>query len=67
MAMFEVEVTFMVTYTDHTKTETLKTSVDQQTHALATGSSSREKLDGWAKNYFPAAKSARVVSMRKVQ
>ncbi|MGZ5191794.1 MAG: hypothetical protein ACXWCZ_12345 [Flavisolibacter sp.] len=66
MAMIEVEVSFMVNNGGVTKTEYIKTQVDDKTYSAATSSSSRPKLDAWAKQFFPTAKQARVVSIKRL-
>lgn len=65
MAMFKVKVKFRVT-AGSVKTEEMETTVDESTYYKAQGSSSRKELDSWAKNFFPAAKSAEVIEMRKI-
>lgn len=65
--MQEVEVLFMVTRNGGgTREERIKTRVDSSTLSAASGSESKKKLDGWAKQFFPADKEARVISIKRL-
>ncbi|MFD2719940.1 hypothetical protein ACFST9_14525 [Hymenobacter monticola] len=65
--MQEVEVLFMVTRNGGgTREERIKTRVDSSTLSAASGDVGRRKLDGWAKQFFPADKEARVLYMKRL-
>ncbi|AIZ65534.1 hypothetical protein PK28_18055 (plasmid) [Hymenobacter sp. DG25B] len=65
--MQEVEVFFMVTRNGGgTREERIKTRVDSSTLSAASGESGRRKLDGWAKQFFPADKEARVIAIKRL-
>jgi hypothetical protein len=65
MSMIKVEVTFQVK-SGTVSTEKKELEVDMSTFALASGNSSRRKLDGWAKNFFPAAECVKVIDMKRI-
>lgn len=65
--MHEVEVLFMVTRTGGgTREERIKTRVDTSTLSAASGDLGRTKLDGWAKQFFPADKKAQIISIKRL-
>lgn len=63
--MIKVKVVFQVKR-NTVRTEELETAVDRATLTLASGSSSREKLSGWAMNFFPGCEWAKVISMTEI-
>jgi hypothetical protein len=66
-SMQEVEVLFMVTRNGGgTREERIKTRVDSATLGAASGELVRRKLDGWAKQFFPADKEARGLYMKRL-
>jgi len=65
--MIDVEVGFEVKSNSGTKEERMFIQVDYSTYSLASGSESKRKLDSWAKTFFPAAVSARVIYMLKAK
>lgn len=66
MSMIKVEVTFQVK-SGTVRDEILILDIDMSTYSMGSGDSSRRKLDGWAKNFFPAAEWVKVVYMKPVQ
>jgi len=67
MNLVKVEVGFSVKSGGSVKEQRLIMEVDFSTLKLAQGSSSKEKLNDWAKSFFPAAEWAKVIYMKEIR